>query len=194
MEIESGVREHTRTAILNQEGGVKRVKLWRRVLRSFCFERQSRNAYVIVEHVDMFDYRDRGRLQPRLDRRQHARRSRRTHCLAAVLRPTRRVAGHRSAAFHAPLVRRHCGHAIGELAQNQKASRKYQNQSLCHNDLLTLRLLYAASQEFGFALVLFGRAATPLCISWTRVPTRLRRLVPRPPKRAARMNHSRRWS
>lgn len=99
---------------LDQEGSVKSIKLWGRMLLSVNNWWRRRGLPDNCKYPRILDRGNDWDMQGDMSRWQHAGRFRRHHVLAAALAVVRGGARHGAAALHAFLIERERGHAVGK--------------------------------------------------------------------------------
>ena len=102
---------------------MKRVQLRRRMLRSREISGRCRGKRKDLWHREYICRDDRWRMQGNVCRWQYARRLRRNHRLAAIVRLVRWIARHRTAALHRLLVSGHRREAVRKLQHKERSQR-----------------------------------------------------------------------
>lgn len=109
---------------LDQEGSVKSIKLWGRMLLGSNNWRRRRGLPDDRKNPRILKGSNGRGMQRDVPRWQHARSFRRHHVLAAALAMVSRRAGHGAATLHALLIKRHCRQAIGKPEKQECTDRQ----------------------------------------------------------------------
>lgn len=126
---------------------MKRVQLRGRMLRSLEVQARDSGMWRRLRRSENTSFSHHGPMERHMSDRQRAGRLRRNHAFTAILTLIRRIAGHGTAALHALLVLRRCGHAVHKLQTQEGDQRNNDESFLAHCPTSTVGGLDARVNE-----------------------------------------------